>query len=94
MTNLGSIPKTNWPWLPLPNQPTPCAFLIQEGKKHALCRVLYFALTDHIFSWLERPGSEAVTSTISMMELLVHPYRELDPSRVEAFETVVLDQIL
>ena len=54
----------------------------------------YLALTDHIFSWLERPGSKAVTSTITMMELLVHPYRELDESRVEAFETLVLDQIL
>jgi predicted nucleic acid-binding protein len=50
-----------------------------------LRRVLYFALTDHIFSWLERPGSKAVTSTITMMELLVHPYRELDQSRADEF---------
>ncbi len=45
----------------------------------------YLALTDHIFTWLERPGSTAVTSTITMMELLVHPYRQLDPSRVDEF---------
>ena len=69
----------------MPNQPTPCAFLIQEGNKHALRRVLYFALTDHIFSWLERPGSKAVTSTITMMELLGHPYREHDQSRADEF---------
>ncbi|MGD1102566.1 MAG: PIN domain-containing protein, partial [Terriglobia bacterium] len=45
----------------------------------------YLALTDLIFSWLERPGSKAVTSTITMMELLVRPYRELDESRVDEF---------
>ncbi len=43
------------------------------------------ALTDHIFPWLERPGSQAVTSTLTMMELLVHPYRDLDQSRVDEF---------
>jgi predicted nucleic acid-binding protein len=36
----------------------------------------YLPLTDHIFSWLERPGSAAITSTIAMTELLVLPYRE------------------
>ena len=45
----------------------------------------YLGLTDHIFSWLERPGSQAVTSTLTMMELLVHPYRELDDPRVDEF---------
>ena len=45
----------------------------------------YVALTDHIFTWLEHPGSKAVTSTITMMELLVHPYRQLDESRVDEF---------
>ncbi len=45
----------------------------------------YLALTDHIFSWLERPGSRAVTSTITMMELLVHPYRAHDESRADEF---------
>ena len=45
----------------------------------------YLPLTDHLFSWLERPGSKAVTSTVTMMELLVHPYRQLDESRVDEF---------
>jgi predicted nucleic acid-binding protein len=45
----------------------------------------YLALTDHIFSWLERPDSKAVTSTITMTELLVQPYRDLDEERVDEF---------
>ena len=45
----------------------------------------YLAVADYIFIWLERPGSKAVTSTITMMELLVHPYRELDELRVDEF---------
>jgi len=35
----------------------------------------YSVLTDCIFSSLERSDSFAVTSTITMTELLVHPYR-------------------
>lgn len=45
----------------------------------------YVALTDHIFSWLERPGSKAVTSTITMTELLVQPYRSAEEARVDEF---------
>ena len=45
----------------------------------------YLALTDHIFSWLERPRSTAVTSTITMTELLVQPYRDSDEQRVDEF---------
>jgi hypothetical protein len=33
----------------------------------------YIPLTDYIFRWLERPDSMAVTSTITMTELLVQP---------------------
>ena len=47
--------------------------------------VRYLALTDHIFSWLERPGCKAVTSTITMTELLVQPYRDFDEQRVDEF---------
>jgi predicted nucleic acid-binding protein len=47
--------------------------------------VRYLALTDAIFSWLEQPGSKAVTSTITMTELLVQPYRQLDEQRVDEF---------
>lgn len=45
----------------------------------------YLALTDHIFSWLERPGCQGVTSTITMTELLVQPYRDFDEQRVDEF---------
>jgi len=45
----------------------------------------YLPLTDHIFSWLERPGSRAVTSTITMTELLVLPYREGHEQRADDF---------
>jgi predicted nucleic acid-binding protein len=43
----------------------------------------YLTLTDVIFSWLERPDSKAVTSTITMTELLVAPYRDSDEQRVD-----------
>jgi predicted nucleic acid-binding protein len=45
----------------------------------------YLAYSDPIFSWLERPGSRAITSAITMTELLVLPYRERDEPRVNDF---------
>ena len=45
----------------------------------------YLALTDSVFSWMEKAGHEAVTSTITMTELLVHPYRESSQQRVDEF---------
>ncbi len=36
----------------------------------------YVALADQVFAWLEKPDHSAVTSTITMTELLVLPYRE------------------
>ena len=45
----------------------------------------YLPLTCHIFSWLEGPDSKAVTSTVTMTELLVQPYRESDDQRVDEF---------
>ena len=45
----------------------------------------YVALTDAVFSWLERPDSSAVTSTITMTELLVQPYRDSDEQRVDEY---------
>jgi predicted nucleic acid-binding protein len=41
----------------------------------------YLAHTDAIFSSLERSGSKAITSTVTMAELLVLPYREGDEQR-------------
>jgi predicted nucleic acid-binding protein len=45
----------------------------------------YLALTDCTFAWLEGPDSEAVTSTITMTELLVQPYRVRNEQRVDEF---------
>ncbi len=45
----------------------------------------YLAYTDAIFSWLERSESKAITSTITMTELLVLPYREGDEQRANDF---------
>lgn len=45
----------------------------------------YLALTDQIFTWIERPGGKAVTSTITMMELLVQPYRAADQEQADEF---------
>lgn len=45
----------------------------------------YLALADAVFSWLERAGHEAVTSTITMTELLVPSYRENDEQKGDAF---------
>jgi len=43
----------------------------------------YFPLSDAIFTWLELPGSQAVTSTLTMTELLAQPYRNSDQQRVD-----------
>lgn len=45
----------------------------------------YLALTDQIFTWVERPGGKAVTSTITMTELLVQPYRAADQQQADEF---------
>jgi predicted nucleic acid-binding protein len=45
----------------------------------------YMGLTDHIFAWLEQPDHAAVTSTITMTELLVQPYRDSREQRVDEF---------
>jgi len=43
----------------------------------------YQPLTDHIFQWLEQTGHEAVTSTVTMAELLTQPYRDSAERRVD-----------
>ncbi len=50
---------------------------------HLEDRPKYFPFTERIFAWLEIPGHLAVTSTITMIELLVKPYRENDQRRVD-----------
>ena len=42
---------------------------------HAEANPDYVDLAGEVFAWLERPHHTAVTSTITMTELLVHPYR-------------------
>jgi predicted nucleic acid-binding protein len=45
----------------------------------------YVDLTDQVFAWLERSDHAAVTSTITMAELLVQPYRVSDDRQVDEF---------
>jgi predicted nucleic acid-binding protein len=45
----------------------------------------YLPFTDPVFSWLEQPESKAVTSTITMTELLVRPYRSLGEQEADMF---------
>ena len=46
---------------------------------------MYVPFTGRAFSWLELAGSKAVTSTITMAELLVAPYRGSDEELVDLF---------
>jgi len=45
----------------------------------------YIALTDVVFAWLALPSSRAVTSTITMTEILVSPYRRSDQKLADNF---------
>jgi predicted nucleic acid-binding protein len=45
----------------------------------------YSALVHPVFLWLLKPGSQGVTSTITMLELLVQPYRRGDIDSVNRF---------
>ncbi|MGC2660374.1 MAG: PIN domain-containing protein [Bryobacteraceae bacterium] len=49
----------------------------------------YVELTNHVFSWLEQADHSAVSSTITMTELLVHPYRNSDDRQVDEFYTLL-----
>jgi len=53
-------------------------FQIEENAK-------YVGITNQLFRWLSSAKGEGVTSTITMVELLVHPYREKDDDRVDGF---------
>jgi len=45
----------------------------------------YLPFTDPVFAWLEQPHRSAVTSTVTMTELLVQPYRASGDGRVDEF---------
>lgn len=49
----------------------------------------YIALTDQIFTWIEQRNHSATTSTITMTELLVHPYRDGDEQRASEFYSLL-----
>lgn len=44
----------------------------------------YVALARRVFAWLEKPGNSAVTSTVTMTEILTLPYQGADESQVDA----------
>ncbi len=46
----------------------------------------YVNLTHPIFQWLEQPGSRAVTSTITMTEILIQPYRDNEQDLIDKFK--------
>jgi predicted nucleic acid-binding protein len=54
---------------------------IYELEEHPRYRVL----THPVFSWIEQTGHAAVTSTVTMTELLVLPYREDDEELLKFF---------
>ena len=45
----------------------------------------YLPVTDPIFAWLESAGASGITSSITMAELLVKPYRDGDRRNVALF---------
>ena len=50
----------------------------------------YLSLTDAVFAWVERTGHEAVTSTMTMTELLVPSYRDNNENRVDELYGLLL----
>jgi len=49
----------------------------------------YFDVANAVFEWMERPGSSAVTSTVSLMEILVQPYRNADIPQAQSFYSLL-----
>jgi predicted nucleic acid-binding protein len=43
----------------------------------------YVDLAGSVFAWLEQPGHRAVTSTITMTEVLIAPYRDQEARRAD-----------
>ena len=46
-------------------------FEVEESRK-------YIEIVHPVFRWLEKPESYGITSTVCILELLVHPYRRSD----------------
>jgi predicted nucleic acid-binding protein len=49
----------------------------------------YLPLSDYVFTWLEKPHAQAVTSTITMAELLVQPYRTGNEELADEFYSLL-----
>jgi predicted nucleic acid-binding protein len=45
----------------------------------------YVALARRVFAWLEKPGNTAVTSTITMTEILTLPYQGADELQADTY---------
>lgn len=45
----------------------------------------YFPLSDAVFGWLAQRGNTAITSVLTMTELLVPAYREGDTQRLQTY---------
>src|SRR5258708_8452508 len=45
----------------------------------------YFPFSDAVFAWLEHPDNSAITSTLSMTELLVPAHRDGDARRLQHY---------
>jgi len=57
-----------------------CVFIYQIEEN-----LNYVHLTNQIFEWLRKPRAEGVTSNLTMLEVLVQPYRDADEERVDSF---------
>ena len=49
----------------------------------------YVALARRVFAWLEKPGHSAVTSTVTMTEVLTLPYQAANEAAVDAYFALV-----
>jgi predicted nucleic acid-binding protein len=49
----------------------------------------YADLADAVFEWIEKPAHAAVTSTITLTELLVKPYRSSDDLMVRTYHALL-----
>ena len=45
----------------------------------------YSDLTEALFEWIAKPGGHAITSTLTLLEVLVGPYRARNEARVNEF---------
>lgn len=52
---------------------------------HVQANPKYIPLTDYLFSWLEKPVGSAITSIVTLTEVLVQPMRARDEKLVGEF---------